>query len=175
MPCRLLSTLLFLLVAGTVATPAAAQYQWREANGRMVYSDLPPPPSVPPSAILKSPHRPAAAASADAPAERTEGAAAASAAARAPAAAKTTADREFDYRKRQLERAEADKKAAEQQARAQRAAAACEESKGEVRTLESGMRVASVNDRGERVVADDSDRNRRLESARQAVKEFCKG
>ncbi|ODV42762.1 hypothetical protein AWV79_23820 [Cupriavidus sp. UYMMa02A] len=39
---------LSLLAAALAAMPASAsaQWQWRDANGRMVYSDVPPPPSV---------------------------------------------------------------------------------------------------------------------------------
>ena len=42
--------------------PAAAghrvpQWQWRDGNGRMVYSDVPPPPGVPDGSILKAPGR----------------------------------------------------------------------------------------------------------------------
>lgn len=41
-----------------VALPAAAQtqWQWRDANGRMVYSDV-PPPSVPARSLIKVPDR----------------------------------------------------------------------------------------------------------------------
>jgi hypothetical protein len=187
---RTLPALLIALLALAVALPASAQFKWRDANGRVVYSDQPPPPSVPPSAFLRGPGAgpgPSDAAAAapargvaprgargDAPAEAsTEASADERTAGRA--APLTAADREFEFRKRRLERAEADKKAAEAQARAQRDAAACEESRGEVRTLESGMRVASVDARGERVVSDEADRSRRLESARRAVREFCKG
>ncbi|MFO1299748.1 MAG: DUF4124 domain-containing protein [Burkholderiaceae bacterium] len=39
-----------------LAAPAfAGTWQWRDASGRMVYSDLPPPPSVPASQILRAP------------------------------------------------------------------------------------------------------------------------
>lgn len=39
--------------------PAAAQsqWQWRDTNGRMVYSDVPPPPSVPARSLVKVPDR----------------------------------------------------------------------------------------------------------------------
>ena len=174
-PSRTLPVLLLALAAFAAATPASAQFKWRDSNGRIVYSDQPPPPSVPPSAILRAPGSAAAASdAAAAPAARGD-APAAAAPAGERAAPLTAADREMEFRKRRLERAEAEKKASEAQARAQQAATACEESRGEVRTLESGMRVASVDARGERVVADDAERTRRLESARRAVREFCKG
>jgi hypothetical protein len=48
--------LLLLLSLAIAALPAAhAQFQWRDANGRMVYSDLPPPSGVPPAQVLRKP------------------------------------------------------------------------------------------------------------------------
>jgi hypothetical protein len=163
-----------LLVALAAAPDASAQYQWRDANGRMVYSDMPPPASVPPSAVQRAPARqtPAAApggsgATASAPATH-----AASTAAATPAP--TLADREMEFRKRRLEREEAERKAADAQAQAQRLAAACEDSRAQVRTLESGMRVARVNERGEREIVDDATRASQLEAARRSVREHCR-
>lgn len=36
---------------------AQAQWQWRDGSGRMVYSDVPPPPSVPVASVIKAPGR----------------------------------------------------------------------------------------------------------------------
>ncbi|PLP97819.1 DUF4124 domain-containing protein [Cupriavidus pauculus] len=53
------SSALYLLIAASLAIPGTAfsQWQWKEANGRTVYSDTPPPPSVPERAILAAPGR----------------------------------------------------------------------------------------------------------------------
>lgn len=53
------STALYLLVAASLAVPATAfaQWQWRDGTGRMVYSDVPPPPSVPDRAVVMAPGR----------------------------------------------------------------------------------------------------------------------
>jgi hypothetical protein len=51
--------LLAILLTSLMAVPAVAQtakWQWRDTNGRMVYSDTPPPPSVPPKAIVRGPN-----------------------------------------------------------------------------------------------------------------------
>jgi hypothetical protein len=166
-------------VALAAAPDASAQYQWRDANGRMVYSDMPPPASVPPSAVQRAPARqtPAVApggsgATASAPSTNASTATPASTAAATPAP--TLADREMEFRKRRLERAEAERKAADAQAQAQRLAAACEDSRAQVRTLESGMRVARVNERGEREIVDDATRASQLEAARRSVREHCR-
>lgn len=173
MPLRHLLPL--LLVALAAAPDASAQYQWRDANGRMVYSDMPPPASVPPSAVQRAPARQTPAG--------TSGGSGATASAMAPApapaapsaaSAPSAADAEMAFRKRRMEREEAERKAAEAETRAQRAAAACEVSRAQVRTLESGMRVARVNERGEREFIDDATRASQLETARKSVRELCR-
>jgi hypothetical protein len=164
MPSRHL--LILLLMAIALAPVAHAQYKWRDANGRIVYSDLPPPATVAPDALLKAPGlRP--------PSERNGIPAAAGGAVSAPAAATSTADRELEFRKRRLERAESERKAAGDAAKARQVAAACEETRNELRTLESGMRMSRLNERGEREFVDDEQRAARLESAKKASREHC--
>ena len=78
------------------------------------------------------------------------------------------------FRKRRTERAEAERKAEEAAAQAQRMARACEDSRTQVRTLESGVRMGRVNERGEREIVDDATRASQLESARRSVRELCR-
>jgi hypothetical protein len=136
----------------------------------MVYSDQPPPTSIPPDAVLQAPGLRASA-------ERSSGTA--GDAAKAPgagtgsAAAVSSADRELEFRKRRMERAETERKAAEETAKTRQAAAACEETRAELRTLESGMRVSRVNERGEREFIDDEQRAARIEAARKTSREHC--
>jgi hypothetical protein len=162
------------LAAVLVSAPAWAQYQWREANGRMVYSDLPPPASVAPSAVLRTPTRTTDAQAATATEVPRDGGAPA-ANTKAASAAPSLNDRELDYRKRRLERADAERKAAETAAQAKRQAAACDDARAEIRALESGQRIARVDERGERQILDDTQRASRLDAARQSVQENCKG
>ncbi|RPH45423.1 MAG: DUF4124 domain-containing protein [Burkholderiales bacterium] len=167
MPLRHLLPLLLLAI--TVAPHAHAQYKWRDADGRIVYSDLPPPTSISPDAVLKGPglRAPSERAGASPTAGASPGAAPS-----APAAT-SAADRELEFRKRRLERAEAERKAAGDAAKAKQLAAACEETRNELRTLESGMRMSRVNERGEREFIDDTQRAQRLESARKTAREHC--
>jgi len=53
------SSALYLLITASLAIPGTAfsQWQWKDANGRTVYSDVPPPPSIPDRAILAAPGR----------------------------------------------------------------------------------------------------------------------
>jgi hypothetical protein len=180
--------LLPLIIAALAAAPNAfAQYQWRDPNGRMVYSDMPPPASVPPSAVLRAPARQTSAgapggsgATASAsPAPGLRAAASGTAAAVAPGTvtaatpARSAAEQEMDFRKRRLEREQAERKASEAQAATQRAAAVCSDARTQVRTLESGLRMARVNERGEREVVDEASRAAQLEAARRAIREHC--
>ena len=50
-------TALLAALAGTLVlcSSAQAQWQWRDANGRMVISDQAPPPEVPERSIIKGP------------------------------------------------------------------------------------------------------------------------
>ena len=154
---------LLLVAAGTTG---AAQYQWRDAGGRMVFSDQAPPASVPPGRIVKAPAQvavPAPAAAPPAPAASPAG---------APAAL-SAADQEFAFRKRMEERAEQEKKAAEQAQRQLQLAKACADAQGDIRALESGQRISRINAAGEREFLSDAERAQRLSSARKSVSERC--
>jgi hypothetical protein len=176
MPPRHLLSLFLLALAA--APDASAQFQWRDANGRMVYSDMPPPASVAPASVLRAPGKAAPSSSAegqfgsDTPARAPSSA---HTAAPARAAAVTAADRELEFRKRRMEKAEADRKAAEASVQAQRKAAACADSRSEIRALESGLRMSRVNEKGERETLDDKQRAGRLDAARAGAKEACQG
>ena len=158
-----------LLVALLVAPNASAQFKWRDANGRMVYSDQPPPTSIPPDAVLQAPGLRSAA---ERPGATGEAAKASGAAAGSPTAT-STADRELEFRKRRIERAETERKSADEAAKARQATAACEETRADVRALESGMRMSRVNERGEREFIDDEQRAARLDAARKSSREHC--
>lgn len=182
-------------------TPVAAQYQWRDENGRMVFSDQPPPPGVPRENVLRAPvsapltvpaTRPAASGSATgaAPAPAGQPPVAAAAAAPAAGAAAGTAagaptpgagagagwqDKAMEFRKRQADKADAERKSREEADKAQRTAASCENLRTQVRTLESGVRVTEVDRSGERTFLSDEDRARRLETLRRDARDSCGG
>jgi hypothetical protein len=126
------------LLAGTAlmlfANLSQAQWVWVDDKGTKQFSDRAPPSSVPQKNILKAPRGMATAADM-APA-------AAPAAAPAPAAPKLSlADREADYKKRQAEKSEADKKASEEAAVAAQKKAACNGAKMAKAQLDSGIRI----------------------------------
>ncbi len=156
------NTLLFSLVL-TVTTltigPAQAQvYQWKDENGRTVVSDTPPPGKY------KAQRHQGAATSTVAPASAS-----------APAAApKTGADKEMDFKKRQQETKEKEEKEAKEKAEAETRKRNCAQAQQALRTLESNERIASINEKGERVLYDEQRRKAEAEQARQAAAEWCK-
>ncbi|HMM52474.1 MAG TPA: DUF4124 domain-containing protein [Burkholderiaceae bacterium] len=169
-PCRpnRSARLLFAAAGLLLAVPAlAGNWQWRDAAGRMVYSDQPPPPSVPISQILRSP-TPAQ----DAGPTATAPAAAAATATVAPAS-RSWIEKEQASRKRTLERAETERNQGTEREQAARNARACEDAQTTLRTLESGLRMSFVDANGEQQVLDDAERARRTEAVRQEIARSC--
>lgn len=160
--------------------PAMAQYQWRDANGRMVFSDQPPPPSIDPSRIIRrDPVRqtPPAADSSGVPRTPDGTSAGVSATARPASGAsapESFADRQLDAKRKAQEKADAERKKKEQAEQEAKVARACEDMRSEVRTLETGMRVTRVNAQGEREFLSDEDRNKRIDTVRRDMREHCK-
>jgi hypothetical protein len=151
----------------TLALPASAQWKWRDKAGQTQYSDLPPPPSVPESDILQRPNAnqrlaPAAAA------------AASNAASGAPTLAPKGSDPELEAKRRKAEQDVAAKKKAEDEKVAIAKADNSLRAKAQLRTLESGERIARTNDKGEREIMDDTARASEAKRTREVISADCK-
>jgi predicted component of type VI protein secretion system len=163
------------------SAPAPAQWAWRDAGGRLVYSDRPPPAGVKPNQIVKQPGGPAAQPPAPVyvgeqstiPADPAKKADPAKPAAASNAGPKTMAEKEMEYRKRAQENADAEKKAAEEQVRQQRLAQECERARGYLRALEDGRRIARTDAQGNQVFLDDRARAAEVARVRSQVAESC--
>lgn len=98
----------------------------------------------------------------------------------APAAApaspsKSLADRDAEFRKRQLEQLEAAKKTDEKTRDATDRSQNCESAQGHLRSLQSGMRIAKTDPKtGERIFLEDAERSAEIERAQRAVETNCK-
>lgn len=125
---------MLLLMAGL----AQAQYAWIDEKGLRQFSDKAPPTSVPLKNILRSPVRIALPEEAAAPA-------AGGALPATPKVAPTLADRDADYRKRQLEKAELDKKVEAQAAKDRQRKMACDAARQNQQALSAGVRVRSTD------------------------------
>ena len=172
--------LLAALAAASLACsmPAAAQWAWRDAGGKMVYSDQPPPKSVPAKDIVRQP----AAAPATRPRVTSEAPPEAAAETKAttpaggPAAPRspTVAEREIESRRRQQQLAEAEKKAADEEALRKQTAENCERLRGYQRALEGGHRIARVSAAGDKEILGDAQRASELERTRAQIEQNCR-
>ncbi len=165
---------LLLCMASMLAllTPSAqAQWQWRDAQGRMQLSDRPPPPEVPDKDILRRPPGANKGPSPTPPVQvndpsQVKAAPAAAAAPRPALAASAPAgtDRELERRKKAEEDAKAAQKAEQDAQVARRRADNCQRAQTQLAALQSGQRMATINARGEREFMDDA--QRQAEAAR---------
>ena len=168
--CQPVVGTLVVAVALLSALPAEAQWRWRDANGRVTASDMPPPREIPEKDILQ---RPSAAAKAAA-AAATPAASAASAAAAAAPAASAPADKDLQARKKAAEQEQQAKAKAEEQRNAAIRADNCARARSHLSTLESGQRLARINDKGEREVLDDKARADEVRRAREVIASDCR-
>ena len=166
-----------IVLAGFTSTPSEAQWAWKDGNGRLVYSDRPPPQDVKPSNIVRQPNTQVLANPAPASGPLDEAGKPADAkgadAKGAPNAPKTVAEREMEFRKRQQERAESDKKANEEQAKSAAKTAECERARGYMKSLEDGIRITRTDASGNREFLDDAQRAAEVDRTRKIIQSAC--
>jgi Domain of unknown function (DUF4124) len=161
---------------------ATAQYMWLDAAGRKVYSDQPPPTSIPAKRILQQPGKstdvmPAANVSektkTDAQADSVKSADKAK-----PAATTETKnaskDKDLEAAKKKIEDEEAAKKKAEQEKMDAAKAENCKRAKSAKATLDSGMRLAHTNAKGERGFMDEASRTVETKRIEGIIATDCK-
>lgn len=166
----------FALALGvSLSLPAQAQWKWRDKQGHTLYSDLPPPPGVSEQDILQRPPgsnaRRAAPAAAAATASAPSPAASAVA---APLLAPKASEPELEARRKKVEQDLADKKKADDAKLAVAKAENCTRAKAYQRTLDSGIRIARTNAKGEREILDDTARAAEAKTTKDAVASECK-
>jgi Domain of unknown function (DUF4124) len=176
---RFIQVLVAVLAAGLsfmVAPAGAETYKWTDADGKVIYSDQPPPANVknpttvtPRKKTSKSaPIPPDAAGQGDA---KVEGK---STAKPAPAAAKTAQELDAEFKQRQVEAAEkeaAQKKAARD---AEDKNKNCEQAKANVALYKEGGRIARANAKGETEYLDDAQIAQELGRAQRLQDSWCK-
>lgn len=154
----MLRKLLGLLLA-CVAPAVLAQtiYSWKDASGRVHYSDSPPPDAQARS-IKQAPLAPrpptAEGASANTP--------------------PNYAEQEVAFRKRRAEAAEAEDKTRKQKASDEQRERDCTQARQQLTGLESGQPVVRFNDAGERIFIDDDERAAEMARSRQYLERSCK-
>jgi hypothetical protein len=176
-----------LLVAAACALPllAAAQWQWIDKDGRKVFSDRSPPADIPAKNILKQPG-PTRGSSVAVPAAAAatpgaEGAAGTAVAASAPAPQAAASapklsgkDKELEDKKKQAEAAEAAKKKEAEEKFAQAKAENCTRAKQSKASFDSGVRIARINEKGEKEIMDDAQRASEVRRLDSVIARDCK-
>lgn len=151
--------LLCLASALLMTLPAQAQvHKWVDANGKVQYSDQAPAgkAGVETLRVDKTATSPVAGSAAEKP------------------ASKSLAERELEYRQRQVAAEEAQKKQAQADAENKIKQQNCAGARGNLKTLEQGGRVYNYDAKGERTYLDDTARGKSLEEAKKRVNEWCK-
>ncbi len=124
--------------------------KWVDADGKVHYSDEPPPDNVK-TKTLTAPRDPAS----------------------GVPAAKTFVEREAERKKAQKTKEEAAQKAAQQQEEALAKQKDCASAKTNLKALENSPLIAIYNDKGESSYMDDSTRRKNIEEARKQISTYC--
>ena len=155
-----------------VALPASAQmYKWVDANGKVQYSDNPPPSNIKAETLRAPPPAPSAPAASAAAAGADKSGAAKDAAKAGP---KTPAEQEQAFRKRQLEASKALEAEEKKQAQARDKAEHCRRATAAVNALQLGGRQQRIDSKGERVFLDEQQIAQELAKAQQEAATACK-
>lgn len=166
--------LLGLLVGALLPATAQAQWKWRDADGRIQYSDRPPPASVPERNILSRPASPPPGSLAPAPTATPASAASAPPPGRAASGAAAGQDPELLARRRQAEAQEAARRRAEEEKLARQRLENCQRARDYLRSLDSGQRIARTNAQGEREFLDDAQRAAERRRAQEVIGSECR-
>jgi Domain of unknown function (DUF4124) len=149
---------------GLAAAPVGAEtYKWKDADGKVHYSDQPPPANAKEETTVKS--RKQSAPVQSAPAAPTD---------KGAAKPKTYVEQEAAFKKRQVEEAEREaaekKKAAEAAEKKQN----CDQARAQLQTLQAGGRVTRTNTQGEREYLNDAQIGQEIDRAKKSADSWCK-
>jgi hypothetical protein len=158
-----------IVLAALLATslPASAQWMWRDKDKHITASDLPPPHDIPDRDILQRPDM-------NARQPTPTPAAAASASIAGGAVVKPPVDAELEARRRAAEQQQQAKAHAEEQKLDAQRADNCRRARSQLSALQSGQRMARINDKGEREILDDKGRADEIRRANEVVASDCR-
>lgn len=147
----------------SLAVPLMAHgemYKWIDKDGRVQYSDQPPPANARQQKkidIKTAPPAPVAPSKEQAEQKTEE--------------PKTAAEQDLEFKKRKLKEEEEE---AKQAAEAKQRQENCNTAKGRLKGLEEVARIFTYDAKGERVYADDASREKMLQEAQQDVSKWCR-
>lgn len=155
-----------IALALCLAFPASAQtYKWVDSNGKVQYSDKPPPSNVKTEKLrapARAPGLPAASEAADGTKKDAS-----------KAGPKTVAEQEQAFRKRLAETAKAQEKQAQKEKQVRERADYCRRAKAALANLELGGRQTRVDEKGERVFLTERQIGQEAAKARQEAAAAC--
>ena len=161
--------LLLTLIGGAwlnTTSVVAQTYKWKDANGKIHYSDQPPPANAKEETTVK-PRKPAAAPTA-APAPAGKGAGA------TKTKTKTYVEQEADFKKRQVEAAKREDEEKKKVADAAEKKQNCDRARAQLSSLQAGGRVTQTNVKGEREYMSDAQIAQAMEAGKKSVDSWCK-
>ena len=176
-------------IACMLALATSAQWQWLDKGGRKVYSDRAPPADILDKDIVKRPAGASKAAANSAPRLNADDSASATAetaqnatvalpqtAPQAPASAPKLSqlDRELLEKKKQVADAETARRRAEEDRVGRAKTENCALGKQAKASLDSGLRVARTNAKGEREILDDAARLAETQRVQNVIDASCK-
>lgn len=157
-----------LLAAVFLCASAWAQFQWIDASGQHVFSDQPPPANIPDENIIKSSDQYL----------KTQNTSPTATARQAAESAAGAAKNEAQKQQAEQEAREAQEKEQQEQQEQQKQLQAlrednCRRAQAARRNLESGRRLAQVNEKGERSIMSDAQRAAELRRADEIIADNC--
>jgi hypothetical protein len=161
---KLHKTLVFALSCG-LSFAAFSQWQWIDSSGSKVFSDRPPPSDIPAKNILKQPGGALKAKPIAIPELPSSSAS-------APKIGGV--DKALEEKKKQAEDAEAAKRKAESDKNAAARAENCTRARQSKVQFDSGIRIARVNEKGEREIMDDAARSAESQRIQEVINSDCK-
>jgi hypothetical protein len=160
----LIGGLLASVVFVSATAWSATGWVWLDESGRRVFSDIPPPASVPDRRILQSPDTsPSSRSSSQEPADKPSPAT--TPGAPAPASATPTAEATAET---------ARENAAIERRNAEIRADNCKRAKEALQSLEKPGRLATLNEQGQRVMMTDASRKAEIARMQAVIRDNCR-
>ena len=150
----------FLLLFFLLVSPNgyAALNKWVDSEGRVHYSDSPPPPEVTATKLR------GATSEEILPAQNKTDA----------TESQSIAEREAELKKAQQDKKAAEEKAAKDLAYAESLKASCAAARKNLMVLKDGRRITELDDKGETVYLEDDQRQKNIEKTEQDIAKYCK-
>lgn len=172
---------LALLCSTLLSTTALAQWQWTDAQGRKVFSDLPPPMDVPEKNIVKRPSprspdasvKPAGSEKPATEAGENQDSNQPSRTGVAPSGGNAPSNPELDAKTLQAQEAQKAQQRAEESRQAQIRADNCARARQAKANLESGLPLMQINAQGHRVLMDEATKAAELKRAQDTITSDC--